>query len=184
VDTGPEPITDADGDGYDSLAAGGTDCNDQNDQIHPYAGDSTDDWEDSDCDGLDCQADSTADGSYFVVCPEEQTWEDAASTCLEAGYEGLGLIENSDQQDRIVTLSEALSTEAYRELWLGLNDLEEEGEWTWMSGESSYDYWLSGQPGGESSDSDCGMMPNYDGYRWSDLPCSDRYRFVCSIQVS
>jgi len=135
---------------------------------------------DSDCDGLDCEAGSSEDGSYFVVCPQEIEWETAASTCLEAGHEGLALIEKDAHQERIIELAEELETLAYRELWFGMNDIAEEGVWTWMSGESSYSNWLDGQPGGESDDSDCAMMPNYDGYRWSDLPCSHLYWFICS----
>jgi len=179
-DTGPPPDLDQDGDGYDALDAGGTDCNDESEEVHPRAGDMAGDWVDGDCDGLDCEASLSSDGVYFVVCPSEMTWEAAATVCIDAGYGGLALIENTVQQEQVEVLSEALSTDSYRELWFGINDRDEEGTWTWMMGSSSYDYWLSGQPGSESDDSDCGMMGNYDGYRWSDLPCSDLYRFACS----
>lgn len=50
--TEPPQKTDADGDGYFSLASGGNDCDDKNKNIHPDAQDTTCDNKDNDCNGI------------------------------------------------------------------------------------------------------------------------------------
>ena len=49
--TGSVSTTDADGDGYDSIADGGTDCDDTNATVHPGAVEVCDNGVDDDCDG-------------------------------------------------------------------------------------------------------------------------------------
>jgi len=54
--------TDCDGDGYDAVAHGGGDCNDQNPDIHPGAEDVCGDGLDSDCDGSNDRCEDCTNG--------------------------------------------------------------------------------------------------------------------------
>ena len=88
------PMEDLDGDGYDAMI----DCDD-NDAIIPsfLAGDSYGDGIDSDCDGLDCEADFDGNGVYFSVCIDsnQKSFVEAEAACLAGGYDGVALPEHS-----------------------------------------------------------------------------------------
>ncbi|MCG6947826.1 MAG: hypothetical protein LJE93_02775 [Acidobacteria bacterium] len=56
LDCGP-PCGDADGDGYEDAACGGTDCNDSDPLIHPGAAETCGDGVDQDCSGADLSCD-------------------------------------------------------------------------------------------------------------------------------
>jgi len=61
--------TDCDGDGYDSVASGGDDCNDSNASVHPGATEICGDGVDNDCDGAideDCGC-TDCDGDGYTV---------------------------------------------------------------------------------------------------------------------
>jgi hypothetical protein len=83
---------DQDGDGYASPSCGGTDCNDNNANIHPGAAETCGDGVDSNCDGSDpsCQLPGCGpcpgdpDYPYFSgdVCPEEYHWSCTRCTCI------------------------------------------------------------------------------------------------------
>ncbi len=65
IDLAGSVITDSDGDGYDSEAAGGDDCDDSDPDIHPGAEDAWYDGVDSDCDGSDdWDQDGDGEGSH------------------------------------------------------------------------------------------------------------------------
>jgi hypothetical protein len=65
---------DADGDGYDSKVAGGSDCNDVNASIFPGAPDACADWVDQDCNGLDtvCAQGETCNGDKGLCEPDPE----------------------------------------------------------------------------------------------------------------
>ena len=157
---------DYDGDGY--LLS--EDCDDTDATIHPFAGDTYGDGIDSDCDGLDCEADS--DGStYFAACPATGSWSQSEAVCQGAGYDGLATIESTAETVFVETLMSANSQAAH---WIGYNDAAVEGTWEWSSGRvSSYDNWRSSgvEPSG---DGDCafadGYYSTYSG-EWNDFPC-------------
>ena len=59
---------DADGDGYDNVAEGGTDCNDSDPEVHPDVDEICDD-EDNDCDGyVGCDDENVDDLDQDEVC--------------------------------------------------------------------------------------------------------------------
>ena len=69
------------------------DCNDENPDMHPFAGDTYGDGIDTDCDKFDCDAYDSND-VYFSVCIEtaEQDFSTVESHCLDSGYDGVSLL--------------------------------------------------------------------------------------------
>jgi hypothetical protein len=151
--------------------------------VHPRAGDTHGDGEDTDCDGIDCEAGYSDDGIYFTICTEETTQAEAHARCIDAGYDGLTVIHNAEQQTTVTALAEAISSSDDKELWLGITDAEEEGLWTDRTGLIPYTNWWPGQPAGATREN-CAISPAYASYEWHDVACSRTHWISCSATVS
>ena len=64
------------------------------------------------------------------------------------------------------------------EVWIGGNDLVNEMEFVWISGEPFvFTNWRSGEPNGNNED--CITYQDQLGGVWDDRPCGDNQRVVC-----
>ncbi|XP_029904973.1 CD209 antigen-like protein C isoform X2 [Myripristis murdjan] len=111
--------------------------------------------------------------SCYFKSSESKNWNESRQDCLGKGADLV--IINSREENSFLKNSGLTA-------WVGLSDLETEGEWKWVDGSSlSYKYWAKGQPddyGGE----DCGeVRPTRDG--WNDLPCSERLQWICEKRI-
>jgi len=157
---------DADCDGILTAA----DCNDSDANVYPYAGDAYGDGIDSDCDGMDCEAESYG-GTYFVVCSESgYSNADYESRCVSAGYDGLASIRDSGEQafvEGLITNAGPsnfnLQDSAY---YIGYNT----ASGAFSDGHiATYANWYPGEPSG---DGPCAAMNWHVLGLWNDLACS------------
>ncbi len=83
-DQPPQLCDDVDGDGYEDIECGGTDCDDLDPEIHPGADEICGDGIDQDCDGQDdpCGCTTDADGDGFV-----STADCGGTDCCDDGSE-------------------------------------------------------------------------------------------------
>ncbi|CAG2250586.1 unnamed protein product [Mytilus edulis] len=76
----------------------------------------------------------------------------------------------------------------HADVWIGLNDIEKEGEWRWTSGNAGipFSYWLSGEPNSgrrENWAHYCQTGCGFIAYGWNDLPCSLPQGYICEKQL-
>ena len=106
-------------------------------------------------------------------------WHDAKKEC-EGRQSHLVKIDSSAENSWLG--SEFLNTgiNDYA-LWIGANDLIQEGKWTWISDHSTigYSYWHTGQPSNTWGVEDCGQLFKQDSHTWNDAPCSHRCGYIC-----
>ncbi|MBT9560352.1 MAG: CotH kinase family protein [Myxococcales bacterium] len=172
---------DVDGDG---ATACGADCDDGDGLVSPFQVDVCSDGVDQDCNGV------TDDGAAcplactptavpnLLTCPKAVTWFEARDSCAALG----GRLASADTVERhaeIVGVAMA-TTGGHDGVWLGLRDLDVEGEWVWEGlGPVTFTVWSDGQPDDYDSDEDCG------GYfywgEWNDWSCGAALPSLCDI---
>ena len=138
-------LFDADGDGFADYEG---DCDDSDPDTHPYAGDTAGDDVDSDCDGLDCNADFL-DDTYYLACADHVGHNTADNICSSNGYDHLGGPFNA-QEDAFV---DALRPDLTKQYWIGLQTGYNSfaglyWKWSDQTGLGSFVDWGPGQPYG------------------------------------
>ncbi|XP_075761763.1 uncharacterized protein LOC112547246 isoform X2 [Pelodiscus sinensis] len=79
---------------------------------------------------------------YYVEESEAKTWQQAEAACSAAG-EGVGLLALDSLEEKAW-----LAAMVQRDSWIGLNDLDGDGRWTWAAGQhmDGAAAWLAGVP--------------------------------------
>ena len=175
-------INDQDCDGY-TISDG--DCDDSDAAIHPFAGDVYDDGIDSDCDGMDFCEGFESYGVYYAACYDPQTWSDAHTVCQNTGYDGLATIVSAQENDFMLSLLPENPSDATGIYWIGLTDMNSEGNYSWVSGYGvTYVNWAAGEPNNINNE-DCAHIYS-DGFstlgQWNDHVCSTQSSYVCEYR--
>lgn len=152
--------------------ADGTDCDDTKNDVYPFAGDTSGDTIDSDCDGRDCQAAYDENDAYFVVCLEDQSWYAAAEWCDTHGYDGLATPQNETEQAFLLDLLVDTTKSATNAPWVGVNDETDEGIWRNADeSEATYLPWSPGRPDGDALDNCAHFNWPLGVGTWNDASC-------------
>ncbi len=169
---------DIDGDGFDGCTE---DCDDWNPEIHPGAAEQCN-FVDDDCNGVlddpaecpSCQDTTGPHGEDYALCLDELTWDDARAHCQGRGQE-LASIHDDPTWDHLTWGFMELS--GTWESWIGLNDLDEHGTWTWTDGtDLDHDHWAGDAPVPEDFGFHC-VTNSVEG--WWNQPCDETRRFIC-----
>lgn len=147
---------------------------------------------DDDCDGTDDEGDCIQcegrerDGRLYLFCTNIARGVIARSTCESYGMR-IVAIEDSAENDWIVSQIDDIDGGSLQSWWIGLYDAEDDDD-----ERSDHRWWPDGAPaptfeawnGGEPSDTgqDCVRIVDEAGRGWSDRICDtggDRYRYIC-----
>jgi hypothetical protein len=176
---------DVDRDG-DNASACTDDCDDDRADVHPGAAEQCN-LRDDDCDGVlddapSCppcvEVEGPHPGSTWVLCHAPRTWEGAHEDCLSRGGE---LVTIDGEETQVALVRRALSHQ-WRSWWLGLNDRDTEGSFTWSDRTSStFGHWNDGEPNDYAGREDCVELTPWGGGLWNDLPCDRELPYVCTL---
>ena len=184
---------DQDGDGYGDVGislttcdqpggyvADDTDCDDDDDDIHPGVVEECNGVDD-DCDGAaDSEAACGCDvedygGHTYLFCESGLTWTGARDGCRSRDDYELVTIDDGAEQSWIQGVIAGWSSNVW--WWIGYNDRdarwweEPDDAWEWVDGSgSSYTHWANNQPDNYSYNEDCAHL--YGDGHWNDLNCS------------
>jgi len=144
--------------------------------------------------------DAAPPDAEVVICPDEYvaapaegvtvvyrfsnggqgTWFEAVEDCAGDGPHSFLAMPTSDAE---VAAIDVLASN--KEVWLGFDDTDSEGEFTDLFGEPLlYEHWNAGEPNDllTLGDEDCVQM--LDGGRWNDRDCATTLRWVCECNPS
>ncbi|MEM9492765.1 MAG: C-type lectin domain-containing protein, partial [Myxococcota bacterium] len=109
----------------------------------------------------------SGDHSYRAVS-EALTYDQAIARCAADGAR-LAIIGTSEENDFVGALIQD-------PVWLGYNDLDREGMYTWVDGSApGFESWAGTAPANESRD--CVIQDS--GGIWDDRECGEMFAFVC-----
>lgn len=99
---------------------------------------------------------------YYML--DESTWTAAETEAVSLGGH-LVTINNSAENTWLISTFDPLATSAADSFWIGLNDIDAEGTYEWISGEPvTYLNWDAGEPNQLSGSEDyCNMYNHFYG---------------------
>jgi CotH protein/lectin-like protein/putative metal-binding protein len=169
----------------DTFDACKDDCNDENENIHPDAIEECN-FVDDNCNSVldepdhcpKCRDETAPNGRDYLLCFEEKSWDDASSHCQSEGKE-LASMHSEEEWDHLTfTTIEKIGTE---ETWIGLNDLDTEGEFVWTDGTpNDYYHWSEEAPQPDGHEDDCVTNAPWG---WRDTDCEELHGFICQAPL-
>ena len=115
-------------------------------------------------------------GRCYYFARSERTWGGARSWCrLRSG--DLALANTRSRNTFIRNLTYGVAR-----VWIGLNDISNEGHFHWVRTNQNvgYENWGSGEPNSYLHYNEDCVETNYHGNGlWNDARCSHTFRFVC-----
>uniref|UniRef100_A0A3Q4I410 C-type lectin domain-containing protein n=1 Tax=Neolamprologus brichardi TaxID=32507 RepID=A0A3Q4I410_NEOBR len=113
---------------------------------------------------------SSFNHSCYLLSESFGSWDAARRDCR--GREADLVVIDSPEEENLLS---KITTE----VWIGLNDKEQEGTWKWVDGTPlNLTYWARGQPdnGGEED-----YVHVFRGRKnsWNDLWCSSSHHWIC-----
>ena len=99
------------------------------------------------------------------------TWQEAKTACNNISGR-LVEIETEEEQALLVAEKKKRSN-LPPNMWIGLNDLDEEGVWRWNeSARTTFTAWAVGQPNSVRGEQDCAVMYFKSNGKWNDFWCN------------
>ena len=111
-------------------------------------------------------------------------WTEADSACATYGSGAHLASVHSLLENAFI-----VQTYNYSESWIGLNDIQAEGQFVWSDG-SVVDFtdWAPKQPDNYQGVQDCVRMPyttsTPGASEWDDISCSDTLHFICKMPAT
>ena len=122
---------------------------------------------------------------YFIISPVKMTWYEAREHCEESGAT-LAIPSSQSVQDFIWGIAEREFDQGLQRasLWIGCNDIEEEGNWQHCPlTTNAFENWADGQPDDDYG-ADCGVLWEPQSGVWDDQDCNYSANYpVCEIPV-
>jgi hypothetical protein len=111
-------------------------------------------------------------GQCYLFGAEAASWAAASAACTDWGGT-LVRIDSPEEEDLI-------NQNTVGDSWIGLNDLETEGEMRWGEGGAlaTFTDWAPNQPDDFDGSEDCVELLA-DGRGYNDRPCTDLRAYVC-----
>ena len=100
-------------------------------------------------------------GCYTFISEPTMDWAGAKQTCEDLQ----GHLVKIESKEENLELYEEITRLQMPGSWIGLNDIQEEGNWVWTGGETpAFTDWFPGQPGTDGAGHDTAEREDCAGY--------------------
>ncbi|XP_073532693.1 tetranectin isoform X1 [Phyllobates terribilis] len=131
-----------------------------------------------------CLKGSKALNKCFLSFPEAKSYHEASDACISQGGT-LSSPENGDENDALYDYV-CKSLGSGSEVWIGINDMANEGSWVDMTGSRiSFKHWeteITTQPDGGKQEN-CASLSAVAIGKWFDKNCRETLPFVCQFAI-
>uniref|UniRef100_A0A673K9A0 C-type lectin domain-containing protein n=1 Tax=Sinocyclocheilus rhinocerous TaxID=307959 RepID=A0A673K9A0_9TELE len=102
---------------------------------------------------------------FYYMSNERKSWTESRQDCKKRRAD-LIIINNREEQ----------VSERYCVFWIGLTDIDVEGQWKWADGITlTSGFWGTGEPNGQRGENCIASYPS----GWYDYPCSNAFKWIC-----
>ncbi|XP_038066255.1 alpha-N-acetylgalactosamine-specific lectin-like [Patiria miniata] len=119
---------------------------------------------------------------YFGI---GKNYDEAEKHCQEFAQVGQGhlaSITSAEENDLLLTMFK--SSGGNDRLWIGFNDLAEEGNYIWADGSAvSYTKWRRSEPNNGGNNEHCAHMYPNNG-EWNDTECDRAVPYMCKMTTT
>ena len=121
---------------------------------------------------------------YLSASNNTKNWTAAEDFCREQGSHLASMVDDT-LKDNIL---EKMTKIGHDELWLGGNDIEEEGDWKWVDCTPwNVTFWARGEPT-PGSEECLTLVLNFPGHKhlnkkWNDKSCGYERSFLCNQKI-
>ena len=113
----------------------------------------------------------------YMVVKEKLNWHDARQRCQDSFGDLASITSKKEEELLGILVSGVIDKGGF---WIGLNDIEKEGELVWSDGiKYSYTNWIYNEPNDQHGKEDCVVL--YHSLKWNDVPCYKHYFFICRV---
>ena len=134
-----------------------------------------------------CEQDWERNGTHcYLWNTVAKNWTDAEDFCQQAGGHLASSVHTNVTNDFIL---EETKRRGLNRVWLGGNDIEEQGAWKWTDctpWEVTFWTTVNNNPDNYGGVEDClegGVWSGVGGLEWNDYICSRERGFVCSKKI-
>ena len=126
-----------------------------------------------------------SNGGCYYFGNIKMSWYDARDYCASRGNGWLVTVNNQQEQDYLYSVTGGPAEDRGESgFWMGINDLAEYNNYTWVHSTSSYTNWNPASPDHFNHDGElehCASL-NYYANMWNDLQCSAAQAYaLCEI---
>ncbi|XP_048051394.1 CD209 antigen-like protein B [Megalobrama amblycephala] len=112
----------------------------------------------------------------LFISNKKMSWSDSRQYCRDRGAD-LVIIDTEVKQ-------RCINSFAKERMWIGLSDIEHEGNLTWVDNSPlNQGFWSEGEPNDEHGKEDCveimSSCTSFNLNNWNDLPCSEKRKGIC-----
>jgi len=132
-----------------------------------------------------CEENWEKNGDHcYLWNTDAKNWTAAEDFCQQAGSHLASITSDSTNNFMLEGLNRRGLTQVSDQVWLGGNDIEEEGVWKWIDCTPwEYTFWYSGEPNNAGGPEACLEIRQFWNGKWNDESCGEERGFVCSKKI-